>query len=518
MRADHPYGIGYWVRWPIFASLAWTLLAGVPISEAKRSPEAFYQAGRSCLERLNQSPALRKYRHRWENCIREFQALLDQAPKHPLAPRSMFYLGELYSGLYGYSSNPKDRSRSKDYYRELVAQFSESPVARTARMRLDSLGESATPTAVALVIDVRHWEYPDYTRFVLDMDREVSFREGESGNSTLVLTLDRSRLSPKAEKELSSLDTGLLKRFTVEQVEPATIRITIPRKDLAQSPRIIPLSNPDRLVIDLFSKAPTARTPSPDSAEDRSLKSSSSGSAYAQAILYEIKTIVIDPGHGGKDPGAIGRTGLTEKDIVLDIGLRLRTLLRERMGKTVLMTRDDDTFISLDDRTLIANSKNADILISIHVNSHPMRSTRGVEVYHLGQSSDRRAMAVAARENNVSLQSLDALDKSVRQILFDLGREYNHNQSQELAHFTRQSFKTVLEDRYDYTLVDHGVKRAPFYVLLNSNMPSILAEVSFISNSAEEKLLGQTRYRQAIAESLFHGIRNYLTGLRPAPN
>jgi N-acetylmuramoyl-L-alanine amidase len=179
------------------------------------------------------------------------------------------------------------------------------------------------------------------------------------------------------------------------------------------------------------------------------------------------------------------------------------------------MTREDDTFIPLDDRTLIANSKEADLFVSIHVNSHPKRETRGVEIYHLGESSDRHAMAVAARENNVSMQSLGNLERSVKQILFDLGREYKMDQSQTLAHFTRRSFQTTLEKQVGYDVVDHGVKRAPFYVLLNSNMPSILAEVSFISNATEEQLLRQGPYRQAIAESLFQGIRTYLASLKP---
>ncbi len=124
-------------------------------------------------------------------------------------------------------------------------------------------------------------------------------------------------------------------------------------------------------------------------------------------------------------------------------------------------------------------------------------------------------MSVAARENNVSLKSLGSLERTAQLILFDLGREYNIDQSQTLAHHTRQSFLTTIENRYQYELVDHGVKRAPFYVLLNSNMPSILAEVSFISNPTEEQMLRKGAYRQAIAESLFQGIRAYIAGLKP---
>jgi N-acetylmuramoyl-L-alanine amidase len=329
------------------------------------------------------------------------------------------------------------------------------------------------------------------------------------------ITLNRTRLSPEAQRGVADLTDGLLRRITLRPTETDGIRVYINVKNLREPPKIIPLSNPDRLVIDLFGPTHADGPALPDAPDPSLPKTAGGGTVVAQAQPLDFKTIVIDPGHGGKDPGAIGRTGVTEKDVVLDIGLRLRSLIQQRLGIKVIMTRDDDTFISLDDRTLIANSKKADLFVSIHVNSHPQRRTRGVEIYHLGQSSDRHALAVAARENNVSMRSLDNLDRTVKQILFDLGRDYNMEQSQDLAYFTRQSFQTTLEKRYDYTVVDHGVKRAPFYVLLNSNMPSILAEVSFISNPTEEQLLRRNQYRQAIAESLFQGILAYLTALKP---
>jgi N-acetylmuramoyl-L-alanine amidase len=134
----------------------------------------------------------------------------------------------------------------------------------------------------------------------------------------------------------------------------------------------------------------------------------------------------------------------------------------------------------------------------------------------LGQASDSRALAVAARENSVSLESAGKLDRSIQRILLDLGQDYKLNQSLEFAHTTGQSFKNTLTSRYDYRLPDLRVKQAPFYVLLNSNMPSILAEVAYISNSDEERLLRNDRYRQALAESLYEGLRRYLSAIEPA--
>lgn len=496
--------------------VGWTLLSPDAASEARRgAPEELFNAGSSCQSRLLASTKLQKSRNNWEACLREFDSLLTRYPKHPLVEKSLFGLGELYAGLYRYSRSPRDDQKSRHYYRRLIAAYPDGLPAQTARKRLEGFGEPLRTASVATIQTVRHWVYPDYSRLVLDMNRDMDYRQNTTDPDALEITLNRTQIGPEAQKGIAALHDGLLWRIALRQTDPGTVLLRINIKDLMKPPKIIPLSNPDRLVIDLFGRNPTGSLNPPGDPDDAPQKSSGARTAFAQSLPIGIQTIVIDPGHGGKDPGAIGRSGLTEKDVVLDIGLRLRSLIQERLNKKVIMTRSDDTFIPLDDRTLIANSKNADLFISIHVNSHPQRATRGVEIYHLGQSSDRRAMAVAARENNVSMKSLDNLEHTVKQILFDLGREYNMDQSQTLAHLTRQSFQTTIESRYNYDVVDHGVKRAPFYVLLNSNMPSILAEVSFISNPTEEQLLRQGPYRQAIAESLFQGIRTYLSALKP---
>ena len=515
MEPDQHSQKGCRARWILILIIGGILLSPDSPSEAGRGPEELFNSGKNCQNRLLTSPKLQKLRSNWESCIRDFNALLTRYPKNRFAEKSLLTLGELYAGLYRNSKNPRDDEKSQEYYRKLISNYPDSASAQAARTRRAHPKEPARPAPVTTVQNIRYWVYSDYTRLVLDMDREMDYRQDPVNADTVRIRLNRTRLSPLAEKSLAALTDGLPRSITLHPAEPDSVVLSIHVKDLAKAPKILPLSNPDRLVIDLFSRNRTDDPRPPAAPDESSQKTSGGRTAFAQAAPLDIRTIVLDPGHGGKDPGAIGRTGLTEKDIVLDIGLRLRSLVQERLGKKVIMTRDNDTFIPLDDRTLIANSKNADLFVSIHVNSHPQRVTRGVEIYHLGQSSDRRAMAVAARENNVSLKSLGSLDRTVKQILFNLGREYNLDQSQTLAHFTRRSFQTTLGNRYDYDVVDHGVKRAPFYVLLNSNMPSILAEVSFISNLTEEQLLRQSRYRQAIAESLFEGIRAYLSSLKP---
>jgi N-acetylmuramoyl-L-alanine amidase len=225
----------------------------------------------------------------------------------------------------------------------------------------------------------------------------------------------------------------------------------------------------------------------------------------------DIQTIVLDPGHGGKDPGAVGRGGLTEKEVALDVGLRLRNLLTDRLGKKVLMTRDKDTFIELDDRAKFANRQKADLFVSIHINSHPKRTTRGVEMYHFGIASDRRAMEVAARENGDTIsRDSDIVDM----IKADLALSKRIEDSQNLAWETKIAVVNLVGAHFNTE--DHGVKTAPFYVLRYTAMPSILAELAFISNPTEEKRLRQPDFRQKAAEGLFEGIRNYLNSVQVA--
>lgn len=225
-----------------------------------------------------------------------------------------------------------------------------------------------------------------------------------------------------------------------------------------------------------------------------------------QREASQIRTIVIDPGHGGKDPGAIGRSGLSEKDITLQVGLKLRDLVAKRLGKKVLMTRDRDVFIELEDRAAFANRNNADLFVSIHVNSHPQRAVKGLEVYHFGKASDRRALEVAARENGIPIDQVD--NNPVNAIVLDIVARKKIDESQNLAWATREAMVARMDDHYD--VMDHGVKTAPFYVLRHTKMPSILAEIAFISNPTEERLMRDEAFLTRIAEAIFDGVRAYV--------
>jgi N-acetylmuramoyl-L-alanine amidase len=251
-------------------------------------------------------------------------------------------------------------------------------------------------------------------------------------------------------------------------------------------------------------KTASASTPptheaAPTSLGDRSL---------TRTLGLKLGRIVVDAGHGGHDTGTIGPNGVMEKDVVLDVSLRLGRLLETRMGADVIYTRDDDTFIPLETRTAIANEHQADLFVSIHANSSSDPTARGVETYYLNFTSNADALEVAARENAVSQKSIFELQDLVKKITLKDKIE----ESRELATDVQESLYGGLGSRHS-TLRDRGVKKAPFVVLIGANMPSILAEISFVSNPTDEARMDTPEYREKIAESLYKGIAKYAEGL-----
>ena len=227
-----------------------------------------------------------------------------------------------------------------------------------------------------------------------------------------------------------------------------------------------------------------------------------------RTLGLKIGRIVIDPGHGGHDAGTIGPNGLEEKDLVLEVGRRLGKLLETRLGAEVVYTRKDDTFIPLETRTAIANQQRADLFISIHANSSHDPAARGVETYYLNFTSSADALEVAARENAVSEKSIYELQDLVKKIALKEKIE----ESREFAADVQSSLHSGLSAK-NPGIRNRGVKKAPFIVLIGANMPSILAEISFVSNPGDEHRLQTIEYRQRIAESLYRGIAKYVDGL-----
>jgi N-acetylmuramoyl-L-alanine amidase len=346
------------------------------------------------------------------------------------------------------------------------------------------------------------------SRLVFDLTRPVRFTHQRSADpDQFIVDLKNARLSDTVKNKIDT--EGFPGEIEVtQQANPRHVRIILEMDDIA-GVKLQTFAKPPRLVMDYFPKTAQSTVGAQPKITLPPVARQIT-QAQRQARL-DIDTIVLDPGHGGKDPGAIGRNGLTEKEVVLDVALRLRDLLRDRLGKNVFLTREKDQFIELDDRAKFANRHKADLFVSIHINSHPKRNTRGVEMYHFGIASDRRAMEVAARENG---DSIDHANDFVDLIKADLALTKRIEDSQNLAWETKLAFVNLVGSRYE--LEDHGVKTAPFYVLRYTAMPSILAELAFISNPTEERRLRQNDFRQRAAEGLFEGIRNYLNSTQVA--
>jgi N-acetylmuramoyl-L-alanine amidase len=232
------------------------------------------------------------------------------------------------------------------------------------------------------------------------------------------------------------------------------------------------------------------------------------GRSMVRALGLKIGRIVVDAGHGGHDSGTLGPDGIEEKDVVLDVSLRLGKLLKQRLGADVIFTRADDTFIPLETRTAIANKAQADLFVSVHANSSPDPAARGVETYYLNFTSSPESLELAARENAVSQQSIHQLSDLVKKIAL-------HDKIDESKEFAADVQKYLYDglDQGNPGLKDRGVKQAPFVVLIGANMPSVLAEISFLTNPDDAHQLRDPAYRQRIAESLYRGIARYVSGL-----
>jgi N-acetylmuramoyl-L-alanine amidase len=232
-------------------------------------------------------------------------------------------------------------------------------------------------------------------------------------------------------------------------------------------------------------------------------------STLTRALGLKIGRIVIDAGHGGHDTGTIGPTGLMEKDLCLDVALRLGKIIQQRLpGADVVFTRSDDTFIPLEERTHIANEAKADLFVSIHANSSRDHQARGIETYYLNLKGSAEAMEVAARENATANESIHDLEDLVKRI----ARSEKIDESREFASDIQESLAKRIQKNYK-PVKDRGVRKAPFVVLIGADMPSILTEISFLSNPADEQLLKKPEHRQRVAEGLYQGVASYLQNL-----
>ncbi|HOA83567.1 MAG TPA: N-acetylmuramoyl-L-alanine amidase [Thermodesulfovibrio thiophilus] len=342
--------------------------------------------------------------------------------------------------------------------------------------------------------DIRYYELSQGVRVVVETNGVVEFARGQLKNPERVFfDIKKSLLNKEARKEFL-VNNSVVNKIRVGQFDTSTVRIVFELLKPDYEFKVIQLENPFRLVIDIYLKGGS-----------KQLSKELEKKKESQISLK--RTIVIDPGHGGKDPGAIGPTGLKEKDVVLDVALKVRELLKSDPQYDIVLTRDQDIFIPLNKRTEIANKINADLFISIHANASTNSYARGVETYLLNWTDDEEAIRVAARENAISVKKMKQLKGELGFMLASLEREAKRDDSVRLAGYIHNSMADELKN--DFSRHNNGVKQALFYVLVGAQMPSCLLEISYISNPEEERLLDDESYRMKIAQSLVEGIKNY---------
>jgi N-acetylmuramoyl-L-alanine amidase len=383
---------------------------------------------------------------------------------------------------------------------------------------------SATTRPSAVLNEMKHWSNPDYSRISLELDRDVTWEAHELGKGApgkpgrVYIDLKRTRLG-KSVKDITIGD-GFLKGARVGQYKAEVVRVVLDTENIKDY-KIFPLSDPARLVIDVRGERPTEISrlePVVSAASERVVLSKFEEQPVVaekksrppkKPAISKIRRIVVDPGHGGHDPGAVGPNGIQEKDVVLAIGLRLRELFKEELGVDVVMTRSTDVFIPLEERTAIANKVGADLFLSVHANAAPNRSAAGIETYYLNLAKTDKVAQLAAKENGTSLEKVSVLQA----ILFDLMANYKLNDSAHLADEVQKSLHKKIRTRYG-DVKNLGVKQGPFYVLVGASMPSILVETAFVSNAAEESRLKDPAYQEMTANGIFEGVRSYITSLK----
>ena len=401
--------------------------------------------------------------------------------------------------------------------RDKVSQPKQTPqVALEERPLTDSLKTdkphppTGTDPGTARLVDIRHWSSDEYTRVVLDLDSQVDYYhkllkpdEDLGTPHRLFIDLEKTRQGEEIVQEESVAD-GILNRIRSAQHTTDKSRVVLDIGELNDF-RVFALENPFRIVVDVYS--PEERQVlqtvegEPEISLDPEQAEISSGSLLEQLGL-KVQTIMIDPGHGGKDPGAVAGN-FKEKDIVLRMSRLLGRKL-EQEGFDVLYTRTEDVFIPLEERTAMANSKKADLFISVHANAHRNPNVRGFEVYYLNFAQDEDAKRVAARENAVSTQKISDL----QYILTDLMLSSKISESRDLAEkvheVTLDSASGMFTD-----LNSNGVRQAPFYVLMGAQMPAILLEMGYMTNKTDMRLLQNDDFMQYMARGLARGVISY---------
>ena len=556
---------------PLFLCLLFTFLD--TDCNAASSAEKLLNQGDSCRRSLYSSSKRMKYRHNWINCIKRYEKIFNNYPKSDQAAWAMFHAAGMYLGLNRYSGLEKDLNESLILYERVTEEYPDHRLADDSqykmgeiyynqkqdttqayveflkvdikypsgdmRLRAKKMAEKlssligakqieeklevqntiVSKSELTTIKDIRHWSTPSYTRVVIDLDKPVEYSEhllnkdpDFSKSRRLYLDLKNTRVGNDINTNIPIKD-GLLKTARAGQFSPDTVRVVLDIESISGY-KTFRLHDPFRIIIDVQGNVPVngnagkkskietagKGTPKPEKADEKM--------SLAKQLGLSVKRIVLDPGHGGKDPGCSLEGGIKEKDIVLTLAKKLKVKIEKKLGCEVLMTRTTDVFIPLDERTAFANIKKADLFISLHVNAHKQARIYGIETYFLNMATDKRAVLVAARENATSEKNISDLQS----ILNDLMLNTKISESSKLAYRVQNGIMEDVKQKYK----EHrslGVKQAPFYVLIGAEMPAILIETGFITNSAERKKLLSDNYKEILSEGIVGGIESYMKSI-----
>ena len=486
-----------------------------------------------------------------DQAIASYEELSAKYAGNFLTDDALFILGTIYL------TEKKDPGKAARAFTKIIAIYPEGDMAAAAEEKLLQIKHGATapdpastpakeevgekcitpqiaeePTAhepagkkpgLATVLPIRHWSNNRYTRLIVETSGPVTFKHqalsgDEASQRRIYIDLHNTRLGPENVKTIP-IEDGLLRRVRNAQFDPQTVRVVLDTQTTISDYKVFTLADPFRVVIDVMSSTAPDKAAKTDGKKSagRAKKEGSGSKApppnQAMQAGMGIKKIIIDPGHGGKDPGTCSPSGLKEKDIVLDVALRVAKALREKPGYEVILTRDRDVFIPLEERTAMANAKEADLFLSIHVNAAPNHEARGIETYVLDLASNKDAMRLAAMENATSAKQISDLQS----ILLDLMQNSKINQSLKLAGLVQEGMVTGLNKKFS-GVSNLGVKKAPFVVLIGAQMPAILTEIAFLSNPEEEKRLKDDAYLAGIANHLSGGVVQYAESMSLATN
>jgi N-acetylmuramoyl-L-alanine amidase len=558
---------------PLFIALSFSAFCQVAVGKPN-SAKILLRNAEVCTKKLYQSKAKKKYRHNWERCIKRYEKTYKKYPGTDEAVQALFAAGKLWTNLYGYSGRNSDIDAGVSLYREMVEKYKAHRLADDAQYRLGLIfykykkdpkqayveflkveikfpkGDAKVKASqmmdklerllgkkrlaqvsvkqtkskinkLIMVKDIRHWSTPTYTRVVVDLENPVKYQKYLLEKDPdlrkprrLFVDLQNSCISKEIESSILIKD-GLLRRARAAQHDKKTVRVVLDIDNM-EGYRIFHLYDPFRIVVDVQGKEqevkPIKTVVAQSSQNEKATKEGKKeGISLAKQLGLGVKKIVIDAGHGGKDPGAIGRNGLREKDVVLKLANLVAERVKQELHCQVVLTRRSDVFLPLEKRTAIANMKGADLFISLHANAHKNRKLQGLETYILNIALDEESMNVAARENATSTKNISDL----QMILNDLMLNTKINESSRLAKFVHNGLVNELREKYKI-VKNRGVRQAPFYVLIGAEMPAILVEIGYITNTVENRRLKSVSYLRSAASGIVKGINLYIKDMELA--